>query len=55
VYKQTYVATAAPAPTDDDNAIVAFRNGAPHEFTDAASSDIYIKAVKFDGSVRVDA
>ena len=55
VYKETYVANLAAAPTNDDNAILAFGEKDLFEFIDSASSDVYIKAVGVDGSVRVDA
>jgi hypothetical protein len=54
VYKQTYVNTAASAPTNDDNAVVAFGAADSFVFSDSTSSDIYIKAVGKTGSVRVD-
>ena len=55
VYKWTYVANLAAAPTDDSDAVLAFGDKDLLEFIDSASSDVYIKAVKKDGSVRVDA
>ncbi len=55
LYKQTFVDTTDPAPTDDLNAVLAFGNCESFIFSESASSDIYIKAVKFAGSVRVDA
>jgi hypothetical protein len=55
VYKQTYVATTDPAPTDDLNAVLAFGDCNSFIFSESESSDIYIKAVRVDGSVRVDA
>ena len=55
LYKQTYVDTGEAAPTNDDNAIAYFSRCDSETFADSTSSDIYIKAVKFAGSVRVDA
>ena len=56
LYKQTFVDTTDPAPTDDLNAVLAFAGGCESFiFSESASSDIYIKAVKFAGSVRLDA
>jgi hypothetical protein len=54
LYKQTYVDAGGAAPTDDSNAVVAFGSCDSQIFSAAASSDVYIKAVKYDGSVRVD-
>ena len=54
LYKQTYVPTTDPAPTDDDNAVLAFGSCDSFIFSDSDESDIYIKAVKNDGSVRTD-
>ena len=55
MYKQTFVDTGDAAPTDDDNAIAAFNGCNSFIFSESTSSDIYIKAVKKAGSVRVDA
>ena len=55
VYKQTFVNTGDAAPTDDDTAIAAFDGCNSFIFSESTSSDIYIKAVKKAGSVRVDA
>ncbi len=55
LYRQTYVPTTDPAPTDDDNAVLAFGSCESFIFSESDSSDIYIKAVKHDGEVRVDA
>jgi hypothetical protein len=54
VYKQTYVATGASAPANDNNAVLAFGCSDSFVFADSTSSDIYIKAVGVDGSVRTD-
>jgi hypothetical protein len=55
VYKMTYVATAAAAPTDDSLAALMFSDSPNEEkFSNSASSDIYVKAVKVAGEVRVD-
>lgn len=55
LYKQTYVATGAAAPTDEANAVLAFAGGCESfEFADSDASDIYIKAVKLNGAVRTD-
>jgi hypothetical protein len=55
LYKQTYVDTGEDAPTDDDNAVLAFASGCESFiFSESTSSDIYVKAVKFAGSVRAD-
>ena len=56
VYKQTYVVTTDPAPTDDSTAALMFsKNPNEEEVSSAASVDVYVKAVKVAGSVRVDA
>ena len=55
VYKQTYVPTTDTAPTDDSTAALMFsRHPNEEEVSSASSVDIYVKAVKVDGSVRVD-
>ena len=54
VYKQTYVDTTDPAPTDDNNAVLAFGSSDEFSFSDSTASDIYIKAVGVAGSVRTD-
>lgn len=54
VYKQTYVPTGDPAPTDDSNAVLAFNGCNSFIFSESALSDVYIKAVREDGVVRVD-
>jgi hypothetical protein len=55
LYKQTFVATGGAAPTTDDDAVKAFNGCDSFIFSESASSDIYIKAVKKAGEVRVDA
>jgi hypothetical protein len=55
VYKMTYVGNGAAAPTDDSLAALMFSDSPNEEvFNNAASSDIYVKAVGVDGEVRVD-
>ena len=54
VYKQTHVDTGAGAPANDNNAIAAFSTCDSRDFDEAVASDIYIKAVRVAGSVRVD-
>lgn len=54
LYKQTYVPTTDPAPANDDNAVVAFGDCDSFIFSESALSDVYIKAVGADGSVRTD-
>jgi hypothetical protein len=55
LYIQTFVATGGAAPTTDDDAVKAFNGCDSFIFSESASSDIYIKAVKKAGEVRVDA
>ena len=54
VYKQTYVATGAAAPANDNNAVLAFGDCDSFIFSESTLSDVYIKAVGVDGSVRTD-
>jgi hypothetical protein len=54
VYKQTYVATGAAAPANDNNAVVAFGDCDSFIFSESTLSDVYIKAVGAVGSVRTD-
>jgi hypothetical protein len=55
VYKMTYVPNAAAAPADDSLAALMFSDSPNEEkFTNSSSSDVYVKAVKVDGEVRVD-
>jgi hypothetical protein len=56
VYKMTYVANTAPAPTNDSLAALMFSASPDEEiFSNSSSSDLYVKAVGVDGEVRVDA
>ena len=54
VYKQTYVNNGDAAPTDDDNAVLAFGGCDSFIFSESTLSDVYIKAVGADGEVRTD-
>lgn len=54
VYRQTYVATGAAAPANDNNAVLAFGDCDSFIFSESAASDVYIKAVGVAGSVRTD-
>ncbi len=53
-YKQTYRVDGEAAPMDDDDAVVAFADGAPLERSADAAIDVYIKAIGADGQVRLD-
>jgi hypothetical protein len=56
IYKITHVNTGGGAPTDDSLASLMFSDSPNEEkFSNAASSDIYVKAVKVDGEVQVQA
>lgn len=54
LYKQTYRTTLDPAPTNDTDAAVLFESSSSETFSNSGASDVYVKAVGADGSVRVD-
>ena len=54
VYKQTYVATGAAAPANENNAVLAFGECDSLIFSESTASDVYIKAVGAAGEVRRD-
>ena len=56
LYKQAIVLTGVAAPTDDSTAALMFSDSPNEEIVkSSAGIDYYVKAVKNDGSVRVDA
>lgn len=54
VYKRTYRLTGQAAPTDDTDAALMFGESNQHVISHSAAIDVYVKAVRVDGSVRVD-
>ena len=55
VYKQTFRLAGNAAPTDDSDAVLIFGNCDSVIISESALVDVYIKAVKVAGEVRVDA
>ena len=54
VYKETHVDTGNAAPTNDDNSVLAFGTCDSYIVSTSPAQDVYIKAVRVDGSVRID-
>lgn len=55
LYLQTYRKPGTAAPVNDDDAAVLFGPGETSStWSNDASADVYVKAVRADGAVRVD-
>jgi hypothetical protein len=54
LYKYTYVDAGDPAPTDDSKAQTLDKSLDGFEFIHSVPSDVYVKATRDAGSVRVE-
>ena len=54
LYKRTYRLTGQAAPTDDSDAALMFGESNQHVISHSVEIDVYVKAVRAAGSVRVD-